>query len=622
MIDDKANIAKKLSQTAKNKIAQDYGAKRWRQVRDNDINHLIEQSREVWDLMLKNISVDSPVNVATTQQIENESPQSRLRLGIVPKALMTITAVQHKAVFGSDDRWFSASPLNEFAKEGREKYETFLAQNFGKRNITQKWKLHMMNKAADGTALAAVHYKQKERERTVYEHPKILGIALPITQAKKQKMMEWEGTDITPLGFNEWVANPYVEDFDDAWLIVRDFKSTDWVKQKYDLDEVSTYSEWHNQDQSVIKEKFGFPTEITRSQVDVEEDNQKALLMYVYDDFFLEGEAYRNHMAVVLNDTEVVYFGPNPYNHGKKPYILGRYIEIPGQLYGKGAITDVVPCAAALDGFTHRALDATNLSSVAVFEALDSEEIWDETLDLTNGRIYPVQRLGSIRQIEINSPGIQETQFFVDYLSNLVQEHVGANEVLSGDNIDPGDKPTAFQVSSHVQGASLKHEDIIEGMKHYELEPYLTMAHENFQQYLKSRVAVPLEKEPMTRDEIRLMDMEFTITGASAAASKNQEIGQLMELFGTLIPQGLQMGFIKLKDGVTEVDVHHGIRNLFKLAKMDVDTLIEYKSPEDLMQEQQLNGQQAEGLPALPPMAGGGVSVTEDPLAGMDINAA
>lgn len=590
--EENKNKADSLTPHQKGLLAQELTVKRWRHVRDYKINDLIKDSEEAWDHLLKNRpdAKDTNLNLSLKDRAVLENQKSKgLRLGKIPEVVFSLLAIQHNATFPSDDRFFRGQAMNREAKDNQELYESFLSVNFGEANIDLQFWLFRLNMIMDGTACAAIHYRTQERERVVYENKSVLGINFG-TETKKKKVVEWEGTIVEPLSFHDWVVDPDARCIDDAYLIRRWYENPRKVERDYGLEpnSVKTHDAVHNNaadvpdnDEDNIREYLG--VEILERSMTEEAGQRQALLMVQYDDFIIDGKLYPNHCAVILNDIDVIWFGENDYNHGKKPYLIGQYYPMPNSMYGLSAIKHSIPKAAAIDQFVHSRLAASHKAANPIILTNTNEEIFKDSINVDYGATLPVKNPSNairIEQLPLQSG--QDTQFIIENLEQRIENETGATPVFSGENPD-GTDVTAFQVDQHVQAGSIKQQiNAVKTFNNMVLEPFLRMVHENFQQFLKEPKPVPGSDELIERDNLRLMDFKWSLVGMSAANNLNLQMQQSIRLLTEMIPVGQQHGWLQLKQGVSVIDPHQIFKKLLMQAKFDdVDDIVELIEPDE-----------------------------------------
>lgn len=620
------NIVSKLSSDQKQVIASTYCADRWRNTRDLDIDKLIQDSQEAWDFMLNNIANSGDIGAAPSVvdrvAVVKEKMSRKLRLGQIPEVVFTLASLQHSSMFPADDRFFRGTPQNEDAKENREKYEAYLSSCMGEFNADYNFYLHRLNTIVDGTAVAAVHYKKESRKKKVYRKkvlqiPEFLGggaIDLPGLDVTTKEVVDKEGTEVCPLNFNDWVADPYASSFKDAWFIRRWYAPTWKVERDFKLKKgsVTTHSralEDHSNDKDVIGENLKGKTSAT-SNVAEPAGKTQALLRVVYDDFSIDGVMYENHVAVVVNDKDVVWFGKNEYAHGMKPYVMSQYYPMPNMLYGLSAIKHVIPVAEAIDDFVDITLEAGRLGTKPTLLVNIKEEIFDTgSFPFEAGMVYPVKDIGNAAMpVQLPLPNIQYVQFMIEYLKKFIEDHTGASPAFSGQQPD-GTDTTAFQVSQHVQSGSTKFMTLVRNEQNTTIEPFLKMVHENNQQFMSEPKYVIGYDDPLTIDDVRLMEFKWTMTSVSASQNMNQKLQQNMMLLQNLIPQSVKEGWGRIKPGIVTWDVGLLIKDTMDTSRYEnASEIAKFETEEEMMLEQQ-NEQGGPPIGAGPPVGESGLPV-------------
>lgn len=602
------NIVSKLTADQKGVIAGTYCRDRWRNTRDLDINKLITDSQEAWDFMLNNVAKGSDVasNPSTTDRVAavNEKMSRRLRLGQIPEVVFTLASLQHSSMFPADDRFFRGTPQNEDAKENREKYESYLSSSMGEFNIDYQFYLHRLNTIVDGTAVSAVHYKKDSRKKKVYRKkvlqlPEFLGggsIDLPGLDVTTKEVVDKEGTEVYPLNFNDWVADPYASCFKEAWFIRRWYAPTWKVERDFKLKKGSVTSHLKSLDDAgndadPIKEGLtGYQDRISPT---VEPPGKKqALLRVVYDDFSLDGTMYENHVAVVVNDKDVVWFGKNEYNHGMKPYVMSQYYPMPNMLYGLSAIKHVIPVAEAIDDFVDITLEAGRLGTKPTLLVNIKEDVFNtDAVPFEAGMMYPVKDIGNAAvAVQLPLPNIQYVQFMIEYLKKFIEDHTGASPAFSGQQPD-GTDTTAFQVSQHVQSGSTKFMTLVRNEQNTAIEPFLKMVHENNQQFLSEEKYIIGYDEPLTIDDVRLMEFKWTMTSISASQNVNQKLQQNMMLMQNLIPQSVEQGWGRIKPGIVTWDMGLVVKDTMDASRYEnASEIAKFETEEEMMSEQANQG--------------------------------
>lgn len=554
-----ANIAQKLKADKRQKLAQDI-AQRWKDY-TTDISELIDDSREAWDFYLRN-HPNPKVMGQSKDANKFDVPVARskgLRLGQIPKAVDSILSLIHNTLFPIDDRFFRGTPRNELATSLQEPFETFLAENFGEAQTSTKMREFFHNAILDGTACAHVPFRRVEHERVVYEKPVMdIGIAqLSIpwrpVQEQTKTILDWEGTCFEPLDFNDWRVDPTARSMDQSCFLRRWYKTTSEVKEEFPwVKDVAVYLPTDT-DGTEKRQSAGLPDLVQSIGSSETEGKKKALLMCCYDDFIIDGKSYRNHVAVVLNDEELVWFGPNTYNHGRIPYIVAPYSPIPGQIYGMSAVKHAIPSAEYIDKATNLFLKNAAWGSIPIImkNLKDAAVRKHGNVEVQPGMTLPVENFNAYQQLQIDLTNLTYLQAVIERNEQNIQEVTGANPFIAGDQPQTSEV-TAFEVDQRVQGGNSRFQSIMTNMSNTVLEPYMQMSFSNFQQF--KSVPETVGEFVIQPDDIKLMDFKWVMTAAQATISRNRRMANRKALLFEVMPQLVANGIVKLKPVGLEFD--------------------------------------------------------------------
>jgi|GEM_PF-3560941 len=576
------NIVQNLKPETRQKLSQEIALK-WRHY-TREISELISDSREAWDFYLRNHpDTKGTSRGASADSFNSDSLVGKgLRLGQIPKAVDSILSLIHNNIFPIDDRFFRGTPRNELSQQLQEPLETYLAENFEEAQISTAMRAFFHNLILDGTACAYVPYERKETLKTVYEKQQLdlgwLTVDIPWKplQAVQKNVLEWEGTRFEPLDFNDWRIDPTARCIENSPFLRRWYRSIDDIQSDFPwLEKVTPY---HNNDDSDSSNKHvsaGLP-DFVRSIDDGEEfeGKEKALLMVCYDDFILEGTRYNNHIAVVLNDKELVWFGPNPYNHGKIPYIVAPYNPIPGQIYGISAVKHALPAAAASDKATNMILLNAWWGSNPIFmkNMRDAGVRKHGNIHVKPGMMLPVESFSAYQQLPINLANLSILENIIAKNEQTIQEVTGANPFIAGDQATQSNI-TAFEVDQRVQGGNSRFQSIMTNLANLVLEPYVQIAFENFQQF-KTKTEI-IGDYSLTPDDIRLLDFKWVTIASQATISRNRRIANMKSLLFDILPGLVQQGIVQLKPVGLEFDQVSALRNfLVDNGILDADKIL------------------------------------------------
>lgn len=617
---EKDNILADLSQSQREELVCLIN-ERW-SYSTSEIKELIEQSRLAWDYFLNNSPTQNALALAGPKDnyAAEQGQRKGLRFPHIPIAIESILAMQHNTTFPSDDRFCRGLPENEAAEENQELIEQFIAENFGAANTSSQFLNLRLNLMLDGTACLFTRWKVKKNPRKVDYEPKYqismptpLGevkMALPGGGTKKVKGsdIEWEGTEAIPLDFNDWRVDPAARTFEESWFIRRWYEPVHKLKKDYPDADVKPYGDYipsHEENQK--RESAGLKpiSQVIDPQFE-EEGKKNALMMACYDDFVIDDEVYENHVAITLNTGELVWFGPNPYDHGLRPYIVGPYIEVPGQIYGQSAVVHAIPIAESIDKGTDNILRASTWGSnpIILKNVNDPAVRQHKVVRVRPGMTLPVSDPQAYQQMNINMGNSQVLFQLIASAEEKLMRVIGNSPFMEGGAPEQG-RVSAFEIDQRVQGSNSRSLYIMNTFNNTFLEKFMFIAYENFRQFMEKPVKI--NGKEVTRDMVRLAKYKWLITATQATISRSRELANKRAFLVELLPQLVQAGSVKLKAEVAEFDLIQYVKEyMTKGGEKDVDRhlkVIQGAVPQ-MMGPQGNVGQDSEvagGLPAVPP---------------------
>lgn len=576
------NKASTLGKAASKDLA-DMISKRWKTT-TSELYELIDESKEGWNFYLKNKGKPKVQKTLSGQKLDAstvaDSSSTPLRLGSIPRAVDSVMAILHNAVFPSDERFFYGTPKNDVAREYQEMYEVYKSENFAEDNTTEEIRKFMLTLCIDPAACLAVHWKQKRRKKVTYTTPtiKIGNIEIPVPlfgldRKVDKNFVEWEGTKVEALDFNDFRVDTAARSFDDAWFARRWYAPCCDVEEEFGVKDVKPYKESYEVDDplgNLKRESSGLTVPIAFESE--EEGKSDALLMCCYDDFYINGKSYKNHVAVVLNGQELVWFGENPYDHGRKPYIVTSLLPVPNQVYGLSLIKHAIPSAAVIDTAVQKILKIAALAADPIFEVDMMEPAFRKSRQIKPGMTIPVKSVGrAISQVQVNITNLPALDNIIEKMEANIREVTGASPMLAGDDFN--NQPaniTAFQVDQHVQGASGRFQAIMTNFCNVVLESLLYMSFENDKQYKTKTeyVTIGMDEKELTPDLIKQMDFKWTITSSQANNTRGKRLENMRSFLFDIAPMLVQNGIMQLSPDIIQLEQGKALQELMVLAGM------------------------------------------------------
>lgn len=539
------------------------------------IRPLLDESVVVWRHYSSTTPMTAGPMTKNTNKGGKNNKKSLIKLGNIGRAVDAVVAIQHNTTFPAEEQFFYGIPTDDFSEEMKVAYEGWASTNIAQANF--KMECLNLRKCAfiDGTGFAEIKYARKKGKKISYE-PETIETAygdspdLGLNKRVEKDDVKWEGTALKTLNFHDCRVDPFCDNFDDSPFLRRWYEPTWKVKRDYKLDKkVESYKAardaYDEQGRRDKIESLG----ITWSFDEVEGPGiSNALLMCRYGDFVVNDEVYENHCALVLNDTEVLWFGPNPYDHGLKPYVAVPYHTVPGTIYGKSGVKDCIGSAEAVDRSVTQTLDIGEWAASPVF----TKDIRDEAvkaqgdLVVSPGVHIPVMSGEPYKQLQINTNNAMGLLNLMTMLESSIQETTGATPAFSGESVTSGgDQPTAFQVGQSVQGGNSRHQLNMTIFNEMVLQRFIEMKFENDRQYMSKSYTVDGQAGKLTPEAVQRMDLIFTLTAGKANSAKNEALQNQVLFIDKVLGMIAGGAPIQLKqDSIYEFDLGGSINNIAK----------------------------------------------------------
>lgn len=269
-------------------------------------------------------------------------------------------------------------------------------------------------------------------------------------------------------------------------------------------------------------------------------------------------EYWTNEWVVVIaNETTVIRCDPNPYHHGRKPYVKWEVIPMPNEFYGKSTVETLQDLQRELNTIRMQRRDNINMALNRQYTVTRDSDIMPENMVSRPNNIIFVNTQEDVKALEtpdVTSSAYQEEQ--------VVK---GDMDVVSGiHSYDRGQEPArqdTATVASLLTSASSERfrlqamcieEDsmtelgfqLAELVKQFMTEgPYIKIEYgSDFEKALRevdkemgTNVSAEVKDLLVTPEDI---DAEYDViaTGSASDPTVNREVrqSQLIQLFGTL----------------------------------------------------------------------------------------
>ncbi len=581
------NVSKELKASLL-KMSKD----RWEYSTDQ-VQHLLQLSQRAWEAYLDN-------TISTEAEVESKADKGILkspRMGLIPKTVNTLLSIHHNASFADEKNYFDATPLNERAEQLKPYYEASLIQRAQSKNHLQKLRMLRLCSIIDGTACLYVKHTHDINDRISYEEelsPSVDPLGYPTVAPTgavvetRMKEVVFDGADLEIIPFSDWRADPYARDIDEAYFLRRMWVDTYKAQEMFSQAPKKLFVPYSSslKDEYVEQNKDSFYFEHSKFK-DIEKDSldakEKCVLTFHYDDFWVGGKLYRNHLCVIVNNVDVVWFGENPYNHGKKPYLITPYMEVPNQLYGVSAVYHLLPSSEVVDAGFKILYDNAKWTSQPIFigDFTDPMLSTQKDLSLEAGTIVPVMNKDSLTQLPINLGNVAYLKEVIGLATDTVKEVSGASEMMMGETPDKS-HITALDTSVRADNGTSRFQTILDTFNRYITKPMMQMIYENDRQYkVKDEFVAGAIISP---EDIKLSEFSIDTVSATASMLKTRTAQQKFQLLTGTLPQLMSMGVVTPKPQEVQADVGQLLVSF--LQDMNILNADQYITSRDLSQEE------------------------------------
>lgn len=541
------------------------------------IKTILEDSQEAWQLYLENRPEGS-----NFKKPDSAAGSSNIRTSAISQAIDAVHAQQHLTNFPDQENFFEGCPLNEEGKANRKVIEAYMAQGMRKVDFLIKAFQDRKNLLLDGTSAVAVPFKRKTQRKAKYSWPKIFGIEIPIGKPRKSytEQVVAETTDFIPLRLEDWRVNPTAECWEETPFLLKYYKKIEelqQIKEYQNTKSLTTYAVALDESEFIKQQKLEYNGIEDFACMHADKDTigqHHALVMERWGDFFLNGKYYPNHVLVWANESVFLYFGPNPYDHQEKPFIISQYIPVPNSLYGKASVKDAIPEAHALDDLNNTVLDilhncanpwATYLQNDSALEAY----IDNEDLVLAPGTLIPVQSHDAIKERSFPLPNLPWIAEWAKTLREDIRESTGGVAYATGGVTQEQGQRTLGEVQILANGTSTRFMALVGFYEQTKLTRFVGISYENSRQFCTEPVFLTEFEKVVTPEMLKLSEMEWKVTGSRSVMEANQTQQTRLEFMQNVVPAMIQNGYATTNGQVLEI-------NLAELAK---DVAIDAKIP-------------------------------------------
>jgi len=298
----------------------------------------------------------------------------------------------------------------------------------------------------------------------------------------------------------------------------------------------------------------------------------------------------------IYEGNEVLWYGPNPFDHQRNPILHTSFIKLPNELYGLGNVEIISDLTESLCKFVNMVTDNWNIGINRRFAYDVNADIDHEALNQMNvpGGKVPVN--GNPNEVlfplPMFTPNAGDYQI-LDLYKGMIEMTSGVSDFYAKGSGSPTGNKTATGISSVINESNFRFKMFIRNLEVDILQPLLAMCASMVQQFMSDPEEVMITKNPMgpaipkwqSIDPSAIIgNFEFNLVAANYATSKTVRQRNLM----AFMAQAAQSPYWKQGEGLRELGKVMEIRNIDELLKSDQQVQMEQQEAVQQQQQQML----------------------------------
>lgn len=296
----------------------------------------------------------------------------------------------------------------------------------------------------------------------------------------------------------------------------------------------------------------------------------------------------------IYEGNEILWHGPNQFDHQRNPILYTSYIKLPNELYGLSSIEIVSDLTESLNKFVNMITDNWNLGINRRFAYDVNADIDHEALNQMNVPGGKVAVNGNPSEVLVPLPLFTPAQgdyAIVDLYKGMIEMSSGVSDFYSKGEGGAGGNRTASGISSVINESNFRFKMFIRNLEVDILQPLLAMCASMVQQFMTDNEEVVITKSPagpqipkwqsISPAEI-IGNFEFNLVAANYATSKTVRQRNLM----AFMQQASQSPYWKQGEGLREFGKIMEIRNIEDLLYTDQE--VQERQLENEQKQQQM----------------------------------
>lgn len=298
----------------------------------------------------------------------------------------------------------------------------------------------------------------------------------------------------------------------------------------------------------------------------------------------------------IYEGNEVLWHGPNPFDHQRNPILHTSFIKLPNELYGLGNVEIISDLTESLCKFVNMVTDNWNLGINRRFAYDVNADIDHEALNQMNVPGGKVAVNGNpndvLSPLPLFTPNAGDYQI-LDLYKGMIEMTSGVSDFYSKGSGSPTGNKTATGISSVINESNFRFKMFIRNLEIDILQPMLAMCASMIQQFMTDPEEVLITKNPMgpaipkwqsIQPAAIIGNFEFNLVAANYATSKTVRQRNLM----AFMAQAAQSPYWKQGEGLRELGKVMEIRNINELLKSDQEVQMEQQEAMQQQQQQML----------------------------------
>ena len=286
---------------------------------------------------------------------------------------------------------------------------------------------------------------------------------------------------------------------------------------------------------------------------------------------------------VYVGAAEVLWHGPNQFDHKRNPILYTSYIKLPNEVFGLGSIEIITDLSESLNKFVNMITDNWNLGINRRFAYDLNADIDHEALNQMNvpGGKVPVN--GKPDEVLFPLPFFTPNQgdyALLDLYKGMIETTSGISDFYGKAVGTPRGNDTATGITSVINESNFRFKMFIRNLEFDILQPLLAICCSLIQQYMTDPEEVEITKSPMgpqipkwqmIQPEQIIGNFEFNMVAANYATNKMVRQRNLMA-FQQI---AMQSPYWRFGEGLSELGKVMEIHNINDLIKSDQEVQME-----------------------------------------------